>query len=137
MVVHVDWTVTTKGEGLDAIRWIREQATHDMAAAVYAEAEVIMTDSKENYVPVLTGNLKRTGHVPRPEVTSQGVTVKLSYGGPYDGAVAPYAFRVHERDPSIGQGKNLYLWRPVTAALPELERRIGARMIQRAQWLGR
>jgi hypothetical protein len=65
---------------------------HAAAASLYQSAEVIMTDSKENYVPVKTGNLRSTGFVQLPEIDGQDINVTLSYGGP----AVDYAVVVHE-----------------------------------------
>jgi len=62
------------------------------AKALYEEAEMIMTDSKENYVPVQTGNLKSSGHVQLPVISGSQVSVTMGYGGP----AAKYALAVHE-----------------------------------------
>src|SRR5262245_43092758 len=64
----------------------------DIGAGLHEEAESIMADSKENYVPVDSGTLRGTGHVQPPEVTASGASVTLGYGGP----AAPYALAVHE-----------------------------------------
>jgi len=61
------------------------------AAALYREAEAIMTASKE-IVPVDLGILHGTGHVELPETHAGVVEVTLGYGGP----AAPYAIVVHE-----------------------------------------
>lgn len=60
--------------------------------ALFREGERIMGDSKENYVPVDSGNLRSTGHVELPKISGGKVTVELGYGGP----AAPYALTVHE-----------------------------------------
>ena len=69
-----------------------QKAAHASAASLYQSAEVIMTDSKENYVPVKTGNLRATGFVQLPEDDGHQITVTLSYGGP----AVDYAVIVHE-----------------------------------------
>ena len=64
------------------------------AAAIYREAERIMTDSKQNYVPVAPdgGTLKASGVVALPEHKGNTITVVMGYGG----AAAAYALAVHE-----------------------------------------
>ena len=97
-------------------------------AALYAEAEAIMTDSKENYCPVgqrwyghRPGNLRNSGTVLPPQRNGSETTIILTY----DTLQAPYATIVHERDPSIGQGKVKYLERPFLAAMAGIENRLG------------
>lgn len=50
-------------------------------AALYQEAEAIMTKSKKR-TPVDTGNLRASGSVQRPELSGGRMTVVLGYGGP-------------------------------------------------------
>ena len=64
------------------------------SAAIYREAERIMTDSKQNYVPVAPdgGTLKASGVVVPPEHKGHTITVVMGYGG----AAAAYALAGHE-----------------------------------------
>ena len=62
------------------------------AKQLYKSANVIMDDSKSNYVPVETGTLRSSGLVEPPVVEGGRVVVTLGYGGP----AAPYALSVHE-----------------------------------------
>ena len=83
----------------------------EIGAGLYQVGEVIMTDSKRNYVPVDTGDLRRSGVVLPPEYQISGeVVVKLGYG-------EEYAKIVHDRAPSIGQGKVKYLEKPLIAGV--------------------
>jgi hypothetical protein len=98
------------------------------ARVLYEEAEKIMTNSKENYVPVDTGTLRDTGTVEQPEIDEAGiVSVTMGYGGPS----APYALYVHEipappeqsaggrsAEHTVGQWK--YLEIPTLEAVPGL-----------------
>lgn len=61
-------------------------------AALRIEAELIMTTSKRDFVPVDLGTLRSSGHVDNPVRTGKDISVKLSYGG----AAADYALAVHE-----------------------------------------
>lgn len=97
---------------------------HDVAAALYEEAEAIMTASKTYFVPVDTGTLRNSGTVLPPNVANDTVTVKLGYGG----ASAPYAAIVHEYPKSYGQGKNKYLAKPLNTAVKGMAMRIGKRV---------
>lgn len=88
----------------------------DLATGLFMLAEEIMTDSKTNYVPVDTGNLRNSGTVALPVIAGNRVTVTLGYGGP----AAAYALKVHEAPASYGHGKNKYLSKPINAAAPKL-----------------
>lgn len=92
----------------------------DLGHALYKIAEMIMTDSKVNYVPVVSGALRRSGKVESEVITANKVTVRLGYG---DAAVT-YARQVHERPDYMGQGKNKYLSKPLNAAVPGMQRKI-------------
>lgn len=85
-----------------------------LVAALFQEAEIVMTVSKREYVPVDTGALRASGHVEPPLRTAHGGAVTLGYGGPS----APYAVIVHEdltkRHP-VGGAK--YLELPLRARL--------------------
>lgn len=94
----------------------------DMRTGMVRIAEEIMTDAKQNYVPVVTGDLRRSGFVEEPVVTSKSVTVTLGFGG----SAADYAAAVHEAPASWGQGKNKYLTKPMNAAVPSLPARLAA-----------
>ena len=97
------------------LKKIAEEAPEKCRKALRRRGELIMSDSKKNYVPVDTGALKNTGHVitsPAPKIQ-----VILSYGGP----ATPYAIVQHERTNyhhKVGQAK--YLERPVMAAVATL-----------------
>lgn len=64
--------------------------------AVYFEAELIMADSKENYVPKDDGTLYRSGVVEPPVIDGINIYVKMGFGG----AAADYAEAVHEHPSS-------------------------------------
>lgn len=88
----------------------------DIGMGLYIIAERIRTDSQNNYVPVDTGALKRSATVLEPEFTSAGgVSVTFGYG-------EEYAKVVHDRPPTIGQGKTKYLEKPFLKAIPNAER---------------
>jgi len=98
-----------------------------LMAALYEEGSMIMDDSKSNYVPVLSGALRLTGHVSEPFMGRNGPEVSLSYEDAGTAAAA-YAQEVHEAPPNWGQGKNKYLEKPVNAALPGFGNRLKTRM---------
>ena len=102
------------GQRLDKI----EQGSRQ---AVLRTAEEIMADSKENYVPIDTGNLKSTGTVQVTADRPQLFEATLSYGGPS----AAYAIFVHENlqaKHAIGQA--LYLTTPARKVAPNIPQRI-------------
>src|SRR5262245_40398140 len=68
-----------------------EQVSYLGSAGLNQIAEDIMSDSKENYVPVDIGTLKGSGHVVT-ETSGNVVTATMAYGGP----AAAYAVAVHE-----------------------------------------
>lgn len=69
-----------------------------MAAAMRAEAEAVMRDSKRNYCPVAFdgGALRASGKVGRARISKTlfGVKVEVPIG--YGGPSAPYAEALHE-----------------------------------------
>lgn len=85
-----------------------------LGGELYRQAELIMTASKTDYVPVDTGALRASGYVTRPTITETRASVEMGFGGP----AAPYAVIVHEdltkRHP-VGQAKFLEL--PLRARL--------------------
>lgn len=116
-------------QGVDAcirrLRQLEDQGTEGMAAALYQEAEDIMTRSKRDFVPVDTGTLRATGHVEEPVIRGSEVLVTLGFGGP----AAPYAIVVHENplaSHKVGQYK--YLERPALEAVRGMGNRLADRI---------
>lgn len=102
-----------------------EQFKQAAARALYAEAELIMADSKENYCPVDVGNLRDTGHVKQPKIDGGQVIVEMGYGGP----AVDYAEIVHERldvHHPVGQAK--YLETPLNQAKSGLLAKLAERI---------
>lgn len=115
-----------------------------LGMALFVEGEKIMGASKL-LVPVVTGNLRASGHVQLPQIAAGVVFVDLGYGG----SAAPYAVKVHE-NPRAGKtggvsprgipypvsksgkptwshhplGQWKYLEQPFKAAIPGLQQRI-------------
>jgi len=106
----------------------------DVADSLFAEAEGIMTASKLLYVPVVTGALKQSGTVLRPEIAGDKITVTLGYGSDEVSAISgkpvTYAEVVHEAPKSYGQGRNKYLTTPAYVAAKNMSSRI-AKDLQR------
>jgi hypothetical protein len=124
-----------------ALRRLIKRAPEAAAQALRVEAELVMTDSKQNYVPVDLGTLRASGHVNEPEIKGKNISCVLSFGG----AASPYALAVHEHpsasSPPSWQGKTIgdidwspagrgpkYLEKPLRAAIPKLPARVGERI---------
>lgn len=105
------FTITSKVKRNNFGR-IQGATVSDLANALYLEAELIMTDSKTNYVPVVSGDLRGSGTVKAPQISGNSIEVVLGYGG----VAAPYAVKVHEAPRHHGQHKNKYLSKPLKAA---------------------
>lgn len=78
------------------------------------EAERIMTDSKQNYVPVDKGTLRNTGIVNDPVKNGDEISISMGYGG----QAAPYATSLHEysspSNPPTWNGEPLTFTKPGT-----------------------
>lgn len=99
------------------------RARPHVAAALYQQAEAVLTRSKAEFVPVDTGALRNSGHVVPPDMAQPVISVTIGFGGP----AAPYAAIVHEdltkRHP-VGGAK--YLSRPLREAIPRIRAAITA-----------
>lgn len=97
-----------------------------VAGALRQEAEVIMTRSKRDFVPVDLGTLRSSGHVEDPKIGVDGtISVTLAYGS----AAAPYALIQHENPDfrhTVGTWK--YLEKPLRAAKGGMEARLARRL---------
>jgi len=110
-------TITGDKELIRKLKALGPKALSVAATSLYQSAEEIMTDSKENYVPVLTGALRSSGKVLPPAMEGNQVTVVLGYG---DEAVN-YAVHVHENPDAyhpVGQWK--YLSVPAERAIKSI-----------------
>lgn len=112
-------TITKKVKS-NGFKQISGAIVEDCAAALYVQAEQIMTDSKQNYVPVVSGVLKGSGTVLKPVVVGNIITVVLGYGG----MASEYAVVVHEYPVSYGQHKNKYLQKPLNKAVTGMPNRL-------------
>lgn len=96
------------------------------------EAEQIMAESKNFYVPVKTGTLRSSGFVRKPAWKGDTVWVEMGYGG----AAQAYAIIVHERPDRPGMkhgmtaggkpGQRKYLQTPFEQRAPVLPARLAA-----------
>lgn len=115
-----------------------------VAAAIYTEAQIVMTESKRR-CPVASdgGTLRASGQVHEPVRSGNKISVTMSYGG----AASAYALAVHET-PSVydpptwrmmyDQGGSIdwtsegtgpkFLEGPINEAMPEMAMRIGGRI---------
>jgi len=106
---------------------VSKATVQDVANELFHEGESIMTAAKTLYVPVVTGALRNSGTVKRPEITKDKVTVTLAFGND----AAPYAAIVHEYPKSYGQKKNKYLITPTMVAVKGMASRIASRLKRR------
>lgn len=111
-------------EGTDKLIAVLEQlgehATTAMAGALFREANLIMTDAKEQ-TPVDTGTLRDSGHVEEPVINGTEVSVEMGFGGPAE----KYAIIVHEdlaAHHNVGNAK--YLENPALEHAATMEDRI-------------
>ena len=105
-------SLTLKGVDvvLKNLRQIQTNVPDSAGAALFNRAEVIMTDSKQNYVPVDTGALRGSGHVQQPVKSGNEIAVTMGYGG----VANAYAIPQHERlDYNHTVGGPKYLERPL------------------------
>lgn len=126
------------------LKTIAEKFPDRVGAAIYQEAQIIMTESKRR-CPVAKdgGVLRSSGRVGFPERKGRNISVMLSYGGAADA----YAIAVHEtqseHDPpswqrmyenggmiqwtSTGTGPK-FLEGPINEAMPEMNERLAERL---------
>jgi hypothetical protein len=114
--------------GTDAFARKVEQATEELkrraAKALVREAEAVMADSKENYVPVDTGNLRNTGVVLPAVIDASGVSVEMGFS-------ADYAAVVHEDlTAQHPNGEAKYLTKPLTKRAAGMNVRIANAMLR-------
>lgn len=121
--------ITIKIKGLDRLERnlanLNGEAPKILARALMAEGEMIMLDSKANWVPVDTGALRSTGHVQEPVINGTKVSVTLGYGGP----AVPYAVVQHERlDYNHTVGRAKYLEGPTLQSASNMDQRLADRV---------
>lgn len=109
---------------VSTLRKIAERFPDRVAAAIYQEAQIEMTESKRR-VPVDTGVLRASGFVAEPERKGKSISVTLSYGG----AAEVYAIVQHENLEyfhRVGQAK--FLESVLNESRPHMAGRIAARV---------
>lgn len=109
---------------LAALTKIAQELPEQTAAALLEVGEEIMTDAKENYVPVDLGALRASGFV-RSDLSFKDYTIKLGFGGPS----APYALIQHENmQYRHTTGGPKYLERPVMARAGNIGRDVASKV---------
>ena len=106
------------------LRQLAEQTHQDIGPALYAEAEIDMTEAKVR-TPVYTGALRASGHVTPPLGQGLNVSVSLIFGGPG----TEYAVPVHENMEAFhptGQAK--FLESVLLESAPHLAERVAVRL---------
>lgn len=97
---------------------------HKIDAALYAEAEIEMAESKRR-VPVDTGVLRGSSFVEEPTTDGRTHSVVMGYGG----AASAYAVVVHEdMDAFHPVGEAKFLEGPLRESAPYLADRIARRI---------
>ena len=128
--------ITLKGaqEVINAILKVAATSPNKIAAALFREAHVEMTESKKR-VPVDTTALKSTGIVEKPQFNGNNISVRLGYGGVAKvvtrkgDTFVGYAYIVHEDLEAlhkVGQAK--YLSSVIDESRPYMLARIAKRL---------
>ena len=85
--------------------------------SLFQSGQEIITRSKSEFVPILSGALRSTLDALKPETSGGVTTVNLVAGGP----AAPYAVFVHEINKGYRNGKQWkYLETPAKEATPKI-----------------
>lgn len=111
-------------EMIAKLKQIADRFPDRVAAAIYREAQIEMTESKRR-VPVKTGVLRASGFVAEPERHGRNISVTLSYGGAADA----YAIIVHENPDAFHKnGQWKYLESVLNESRPYMLGRIAKRI---------
>jgi hypothetical protein len=131
-----DKTIEVNIEGnaalLKKLRALGKAALPAARGSLYRSAESIMRVSKDQYVPIDTGNLKATGHVELPVAENNSVLVVMGYGGPAGcqpgvNKDVGYAVYVHEIQKNYRNGRQWkYLEVPLKAGVQDIEKNLKA-----------
>lgn len=111
-------TLVAGAQFANKLRGAAQAGPQALVAALYQEAQEILTIAKERYVPVDTGALRASGFVEPPTLTPNGATMSIGFGGPS----APYAVIVHEdltKRHRVGEAK--YLEIPLRARIEGMQ----------------
>lgn len=124
-----------------AIRDIAADVSSRIAPALRMESELIMTESKQKYVPVDLGVLRSSGYIQAVETSYRQGRRFYSITFGYGGAAKAYAIAVHENpstfDPPSWKGTTVnfrngrgrkYLETPLRKAQADMAERIAKRL---------
>jgi hypothetical protein len=111
MSIEFDLDVAVFDKWMDDLA---EAAPPAVARGMHAKAELTMTRSKADFVPIDTGALRASGNV---ETKIEGTSVQTSLG--YGGPAVNYAVPVHEQNRNYKGGRQWkYLETPLKQDLP-------------------
>lgn len=128
--------VTGDKEIIERMKAIARGNPKVLAAALYTEAELLMTKSKEE-IPVDTGSAKNSAYVEEPKISTNRVSIEFGYGGvatkinPKSGKpTTAYLIKIHEdMDINHPVGKAKFLEDPVKMWRPELVLKLAQRVV--------
>lgn len=89
----LDISIPGLPEQIAALGRLSDALLNELAGVLETQADLIMSESKENYVPVRDGELMRGGMVMDAEISGDVVDVALAYGTNTSKA---YAWHWHE-----------------------------------------
>ena len=118
-------TVTGLKEMQAAVRALATAFPTKAKRGLVRGCEGIMTRSKEDFVPVKTGNLASTGRV-TPDPNPLVISAALSFGGP----AASYAEAVHEIKRYHVHGQWHYLSQPIEEGIAGVQASILEEVMQ-------
>ena len=106
--------------GLDQLDRIERGIDDVVAGSLYRWGERVMTESKEQEVPVDTGTLRSSGMV---ELERNGSVISVALG--YGGAASNYAIAVHETNKNYRGGRKWkYLEDPIKRNIDDGNRQL-------------
>jgi hypothetical protein len=115
---------------VNLLKQIAKKFPDDVANALYAEAQIEVTEMKRRCPVDITedaphpGNLRASIHVERPERDGRTISVTVATG-----AQAPYAIYVHENPDAIHPvGEWKFMEGPIRESAPYMAQRIAARL---------
>lgn len=78
-----------------------------VAEALTEEAEKVLKDAQDNYVPIDEGDLVASGKVSKPDITANNITVDISFGTTPDTAARAVAIHEHPSPSSPPSWRNV------------------------------
>ncbi len=121
MAKTISMSIKGDRELIRVLNRLGNNAAPALGKVLYKEAEDILGDSKEHFVPVDLAVLKNSGHVELPDISRNWVKVTLGFGG----AASEYALIQHEAmdfHHTVGQAK--YLETPVLGHAKSMPHRL-------------